>query len=191
VAAVLAEMEEAGFLGRGLAVAYESNPLVRWMFADDLSGARLGGLFTALVELGIRAGLVYRSEQGDGSAIWFPPIRSDNSGLDVAAGTSEWSSDRRGKALAVLSAGRPAQPHFYLDAVGVAPGQRRRGVASELLAPVLAVCDADRVPAYLENSDTENTTFYNQHGFEAVGPLPMPQGAPEVVAMWRTPRPLN
>jgi len=184
-------MEEAGSLGRALAVAYESNPLVRWMFADDLSEARLGGLFTALVGLGIRDGLVYRSAQGDGSAIWFPPIRRDNSGLEVVLSTSEWSSDRRGKALAVLSAERPSQPHFYLDAVGVAPGRRRRGLASELLAPVLAVCDADRVPAYLENSDPTNTTFYDQHGFEAVGPLPMPHGAPEVVAMWRKPRPLN
>jgi ribosomal protein S18 acetylase RimI-like enzyme len=79
------------------------------------------------------------------------------------------------------------EPHFYLDAVGVVPGERRRGIASDLLDSVLAMCDADHVAAYLENSDQANTNFYARHGFEEIGPLPMPNGGPDVVAMWREP----
>ena len=139
-------------LGRSLALAYEANPLVRWMFAEDLSFPRLEGLFTSLAEFGLRYGLVYASAEGVGAAIWFPPIgderfSSDQPAPDVAADTAEWSSGRRGAALEALASNRPAEPHFYLDAVGVVPTCRRRGMASELLEPALAECDANAIGA--------------------------------------------
>jgi len=186
------DSSEAAPLGRSLAIAYKANPLVQWMFAEDLSQERLGGLFTSLVEFGLQHGLVYRSSNCDGAAIWFPPIGGDRTGesnLEVAADTAEWSSGRRGDALAVLAAARPAERHFYLDAVGVVPQGRHRGTASDLLKPVLVDCDNDGIGAYLENSDPANANFYARHGFEEVAPLSMPQGAPVVVSMWRKPRP--
>jgi ribosomal protein S18 acetylase RimI-like enzyme len=179
---------DVDLLGRSLAVAYETNPLVRWMFADDLSSPRLISLFSALVGLGVRQGQVYRTRHGDGAAIWFPPVES-TCRPDPAGGTSEWSSRRRAAAPGVLAAARPPEAHIYLDAVGVVPAQRRRGVASELLAPVLARCDRDDIAAYLENSDPANIAFYARNGFEEIGPLPMPVGCPPIVAMRRNPRP--
>jgi hypothetical protein len=192
------ESGDAISLGQSLAIAYEANPLVRWMFADDLSEVRLQGLFTALVQFGLHYGLVYGTPDRDGAAIWFPPAGRkrddldvtslDVTSLDLTADTTEWTSGRRRAVLAVLAAARPADPYFYLDAVGVVPGGRRSGRASELLAPVLSVCDTDRIGAYLEKSDPANTNFYAHHGFEEIGPLPMPEDAPLVVAMWRSPR---
>ena len=181
-------LDDAEPVGRSLATAYEANPLVRWMFAEDLSENRLVGLFTALAALGVRDGVVHCSEQADGASIWFPPIPSDRAGVEVTENTAQWTSSRRGAALAVLAAARPEQPHYYLDAVGVVPEQRRRGVASGLLAPVLSACDRNRLPAYLENSDPANSAFYAMHGFVEVEPIPMPQGAPVIVGMWREPR---
>lgn len=86
-------------LGQTLALAYEVNPLVRWMLADDLSPARLGGLFASLVGFGLRYGLVYRSAVGDGAAIWFPPTGDDLFAIDesmpsVETDTAERSSGR-------------------------------------------------------------------------------------------------
>jgi GNAT superfamily N-acetyltransferase len=183
-----AGLEQADLLGQSLAVAYEANPLVRWMFDDDLSQKRLQGLFTSLVQFGIKNGLVYAPPGGDGAAIWFPPILESMDRLDVTTDTSQWSGGRRDAALAVLAEGRPSKPHFYLDAIGVVPNARRRGMASTLLAPVLAMCDAEGVGGYLENSDPVNSSFYGRHGFEAIDELPMPEGAPVVVSMWRRPR---
>jgi GNAT superfamily N-acetyltransferase len=179
-------------LGRALALAYASNPLVRWMFAEDLSRPRLEGLFTSLVEFGLRYGCVYESADAEGAAIWFPPIGddrfvSDEPAPNVEADTTEWSSDRRGAALEALGAARPTAPHFYLDAVGVVPLQRRHGMASGLLAPVLAECDSKGIGAYLENSDPANTAFYARHGFEQLNSIPMPTGGPPIVSMWRNP----
>jgi GNAT superfamily N-acetyltransferase len=180
-------------LGRSLALAYETNPLVRWMFAEDLSETRLEGLFTSLVGFGLRYGLLYGSSDYEGAAIWLPPTGDDHYALedpvpDVAADTAEWSSGRRGAALEALASNRPTEPHFYLDAVGVLPTSRRRGLASALLNPVLADCDATASGAYLENSDPANASFYARHGFEEIGRIVMPEGAPGIVAMWRRPQ---
>ena len=183
----LATLDDAEILGITLATSYEANPLVRWMFEDDLSMERLEGLFTSLVEFGIKNGQVFASQDGDGAAIWFPPIADSFEDLDVTTDTSEWSGGRRDEALAVLAANRPNEPHYYLDAVGVLPGERRRGTASSLLAPVLARCDSDGIGAYLENSDPANNSFYSRQGFEETDVLPLPEGAPLVTSMWRAP----
>jgi GNAT superfamily N-acetyltransferase len=183
----LAQLEEAASLGDLLAVAYKANPLVRWMFEDDLSDARLRSLFTSLVEFGTKNGEVYASEGGEGAAIWFPPISDQWDSLDVTTDTADWSGGRRDAALAVLAEGRPRDPHYYLDAVGVVPTVRRQRTGSSLLAPVLAQCDANGVGAYLENSDPANSSFYRRQGFAETVELPMPEGAPPVVSMWRSP----
>jgi GNAT superfamily N-acetyltransferase len=183
----LAELEEATILGNSLAISYEFNPLVRWMFEDDLSEVRLRGLFTSLVEFGIKNGEVFAIPAGEGAAIWFPPIPGQWGHLDMTTDTSEWSGGRRDAALAVLAEGRPSEPHYYLDAVGVLPTVRRNGTASSLLAPVLTRCDAVGIGAYLENSDPANESFYRRQGFEETGRLPLPEGAPLVVSMWRSP----
>jgi len=180
--------ERAELLGRSLGLAYEDNPLVQWMFEDDLSQARLTGLFTSLVEFGLENGLVFAPDADHGAAIWFSPLPESMARLDVTTGTSRWSGGRRDAALTALADSRPPEPHYYLDAVGVVPDLRRRGMASALLAPVLATCDDRGIGAYLENSDPANTAFYGRHGFEELRTLPMPEGAPSVVSMWRPPR---
>ncbi|WP_138735041.1 GNAT family N-acetyltransferase [Modestobacter excelsi] len=43
--------------------------------------------------------------------------------------------------------GRPDEPHWWLTAVGTRPAARHQGLGTAVLQPVLARCDADRVPA--------------------------------------------
>jgi hypothetical protein len=77
----LAVLHDAVDLGGSLALAYLSNPLVRWMFEDDLSETHLQGLFTSLVEFGVKNGQVFTSTTGGAAAIWFPPagfVRRDH-----------------------------------------------------------------------------------------------------------------
>lgn len=182
----LAVLQDATDLGASLALAYLCNPLVRWMFEDDLSETRLQRLFTSLVEFGVKNGQVFTSTTGGVAAIWFPPIPELGSS-DVTTDSSEWSGGRRDALLAALAAARPTERHYYLDTVGVVPTKRRRGTASALLAPVLATCDSDGIRAFLENSDSANTSFYRGLGFEEIESLRLPTGAPRVVSMLRTP----
>ena len=61
------------------------------------------------------------------------------------------------------------EPHYYLFAIGADPAHQGRGVGAALLAPMLARCDAEKLPAYLESSNPANLTFYRRHGFVADG----------------------
>jgi hypothetical protein len=54
--------------------------------------------------------------------------------------------------------------------------------------PDLDRCDAEGVPAYLENSKSANEASNVRHGFEPAGRVPLPDGAPPFITMWRTPR---
>ena len=55
-----------------------------------------------------------------------------------------------------------------------------------MLAPVLAMCDAEDLPAYLENSNPRNEAFYRSLGFDEVGRVQITDG-PVLQGMWREP----
>jgi hypothetical protein len=51
----------------------------------------------------------------------------------------------------------------------------------------LQSCDANGVPAYLENSNERNTAFYTQFGFHPTDELRLLNGPP-LWLMWRDPQ---
>ena len=182
-----AERHDAELLGPCLAIAYKENPLVRWMFADDLSDARLEGIFTALVEVGLEKGLVYQCDGSDGAAIWFPPINTPTDGIDVTTTTAAWSSDRRRAALGVLAQNRLSQPHFYLDAGGLSRRRDAREAHRTYWLPCWRDATRNTLAPTLRTPMPPTDAFYARQGFEEIGPLPLPSGAPTVVGMWRNP----
>ena len=55
------------------------------------------------------------------------------------------------------------------------------------MAPVLEICDRQRVPAYLEATSERNRELYLRHAFEVTGEINVPDG-PTLWCMWRTPQ---
>jgi GNAT superfamily N-acetyltransferase len=92
------------------------------------------------------------------------------------------------RTLATLERVHPREPHYHLAYVGTHPDRQGRGLGTAVLAPMLDRCDTEGVAAYLENSKPRNEAFYARHGFVATGPIPLPDGAPPMMAMWREPR---
>ena len=73
---------------------------------------------------------------------------------------------------------------------GSAPTRPARAKASARQSwhPVLARCDADGIPAYLESTKPRNIAFYERHGFAVTGTIaPAPDGPP-MWCMWRDPK---
>ena len=62
----------------------------------------------------------------------------------------------------------PHEPHWYLALLGIDPSYQRTGAGAALLEPVLARCDEQRLPAYLETQKPENVSWYARFGFEVV-----------------------
>ena len=57
------------------------------------------------------------------------------------------------------------------------------------MQPVLDMCDADGVPAYLERARrSSNVAYYTRHGFRVTEELDVPGGGPRVWPMWREPQ---
>jgi GNAT superfamily N-acetyltransferase len=127
------------------------------------------------------------------AALWYEPGRKLSWGDAVASAPSALSCFRwgivRGMRLdSLLENAHPSEPHYYLFAVGVRQESQGRGLGSGVLGPMLERCDDEGIAAYLENSKPRNEPFYARHGFEPLEPLPLPDGAPPLTPMLRSPR---
>ena len=50
---------------------------------------------------------------------------------------------------------------------------------------ILARCDRERTPAYLESSTERSRALYERHGFRTTKVIDMPRGGPPLWLMWR------
>lgn len=196
LAADLAELEGA------LAEAFLDDPMTTWVIGNDVDGATriarsAAGFFRPALAAGIRRGHCYTSVGSSGrlggGAIWSPPdveMLTEAEGTAFGMALHAESGDDAVERLMSLGelVGRHHphdRPHFYLFVLGAI--DKGRGIGAELLAPVLARCDADGLPAYLESSNARNVGFYERLGFEVRWEdSPGPRG-PVLRGMWREP----
>jgi GNAT superfamily N-acetyltransferase len=88
---------------------------------------------------------------------------------------------------AALEANHPPSPHWYLNVLSTVPDRQGQGLGASTLAPLLAICDVEGVPAYLESSNPRNIPFYERQGFALTGEITLPD-CPSLFPMWREPR---
>lgn len=84
----------------------------------------------------------------------------------------------------------PSEPHWYLSVLATDPALQGRGIGTALLDPVLARCDAEGLPAYLETQKEANVAWYGRAGFEVSAEVRLP-GTPPVWCLRREPRELT
>lgn len=80
------------------------------------------------------------------------------------------------------------QPHWYLWALGVAPGHQGQGLGSAILRAGLARCDAEGMACWLETTQPRNVPLYRRHGFEVAREWDPAGGAPHMWGMLRPAR---
>jgi GNAT superfamily N-acetyltransferase len=181
-----------------MARAFFDDPPLTWLLPDPATRlGRVTRLFATVIGIeSLRYGgvdIAYGGEKILGGAIWLPPGRWQpglrtqihavpNYALALAAA---WG--RAAQYAHALENAHPKEPHWYLKAIGVDPGWQGRGVASPLLRSRLERCDQDGQPVYLETSKPDNVPLYEHFGFRCIGNVDMPEGAPVITAMWRTP----
>lgn len=88
---------------------------------------------------------------------------------------------------AQCEAHRPAEPHWYLYMVAVAPAARGRGIGGRLLGHGLKRVDAEGLPAHLESTTPGSRRLYERFGFRQVAEL-AGSGLPVYWAMTRPAR---
>jgi GNAT superfamily N-acetyltransferase len=176
--------------------AFFDDPLQAWVFPD--ASTRLG-ILRRMFEVTIRAismplGESYTDDSRAVAALWAPPgqwlvVPQPGSELEsmgsIVGDRMPWMRHCWEAMFAV----HPEEPHFYLSGLGTDPPMQGQGLGSAALAPVLARCDAEGIPAYLESTKERNVRFYEHHGFAVTGTIAVPPDGPSMWTMWRDPQP--
>jgi ribosomal protein S18 acetylase RimI-like enzyme len=175
--------------------AFYDDPLQVWALPDDAT--RLGKL-EAMFALQTRVaslplGECFTDESRSVACFWSGPDewqpppevgRALTPLRDVLAdGLARFTT-----AMNAMGEAHPHERHWYLQGLGTDPPRQGQGLASAALAPMLARCDTDGVPAYLESTKERNLVFYERHGFRVTRTIDLPDGGPRLWAMWREPQ---
>lgn len=187
-----------------LARSFHDDPLFNFLIPDPLSQARAALTFmgSAIADALPFGEIWVARAETDGAlaavAAWLPPGRyprgawretryiSRDMRSVVRLGNRFLPGTRLQTAMQRTHR-RVGVPHWYLMLLGADPVFRRRGAGTALLQPVLARCDRDGVPAYLETQKEENVPWYHRFGFEVMEQITV-RAAPPMWAMRREPR---
>ncbi|HEV7586108.1 MAG TPA: GNAT family N-acetyltransferase [Solirubrobacteraceae bacterium] len=191
-----ASAAEAPAMARVLARAFHDDPAFTWVLHGDPSRMRIleRGFELFLRRVWLEQEQTYTTAGTVAVAAWElpeqwkPPIGDQLRLLPAMAAAFKRHLPRVLKALTVLEAKHPREPHYYLAFIGVDPDWQGRGLGGAVLAPVLDRCDAEGVPAFLESSTPRNRALYERHGFKVTEEFTLGRGAPPQWRMWREPR---
>ncbi len=187
--------------GRVLARAFEDDPLMNYILADESKRATaLPWFMTKGATYGHKYGEVYTtSDTIAGNAVWLPPgetkmpmSRMIATGMLLAPFKFGMKSfGRFNKVISIfdhLHEEAVPEKHWYLMLLGVDPPRQGQGVGGALIQPILARADADRLPCYLETQKQINVPFYQRHGFAVVVESDLPDNGPHYWTMKRPAR---
>lgn len=182
----LAAEDEIADVGRLLGGALADDPLFVHLFPDPAERPRLAVAdVTPVVRAVHQAGEVWVTDDLTAAACWRRPgehaftaqqaVASGLATLGDAIGAEAVERvvevfdhvDARMEALGLPD-------HWYLAMAGVAPGRRRAGLGTAVLAPVLGRADAGGVPCYLETMEPSNVPFYESLGFRVAEAAQVP-----------------
>ncbi|MBA2768733.1 MAG: GNAT family N-acetyltransferase [Sporichthyaceae bacterium] len=156
---------------QSVVAAFAVDPLLRWVWPyEDRYAGCAGRFFGLLLDLRLMGGEVWVAGGGAAVAMWDPP-----GGLYTLPAEDPWPAlhetftavERERWAVfdAAVAVPADAGPYWYLGVLATDPAYQRRGLASAVLAPVLAAADRTGTPAYLETASATNVAYYARHGF--------------------------
>jgi GNAT superfamily N-acetyltransferase len=171
--------------------AFSADAVNRWVWPDDEQfRATFPAFVRAFAGQAFERGSAYSVGEDAGAALWLPPgAHSDEAAL-VALVEQTVSAETQEALFGLLEqmeTHHPTEPHWYLPLIGVRPSQQGKGYGAALLQPILAVCDRDGLPAFLESSNPRNLTLYQRHGFEILATI-QNGSSPPIFPMLRRPR---
>jgi GNAT superfamily N-acetyltransferase len=171
-------------------LAFAEDPLWRWAFPEHAQQLPLWRLY---VSSALKHDWVWTIGDYAAATVWIPPGHPEltpEEEAEVPAMMREAVGERAGEVLALFDAfeashPRDAPPHYYLTLIGTHPAHRGQGLGMHLLRSNLDRIDAEGAGAYLESSNPRNEPRYESAGFRPRGTFTTPDGAREIVTMWR------
>ena len=159
-----------------LALAFSSDPLLRWMFpSSDSYLANITKIFDVFAGNSIGGETCLITSSFEGVAMWLAPgVEADE---DAVSDTFAriFSPKFLPKVNEILATMESYHPHddncWYLPLIGVDPGHQNKGVGAALMEHMTEKLDNESAIAYLESSNQKNISLYLRHGFEVIGEI--------------------
>ena len=175
---------------RILAEDFRDDPVINWSCNNPQT---LDAFFQFTLPIFIPHQLTYLDPQGRGAASWLGPGQTLHWPYSLSSVVKVLKLGGLTGMYRLLLSGmkteryHPKTPHYYLFAIGVTAGHKGQGIGTSLISHILRQCDAEGMPAYLENSKEGNLPFYEGHGFKVQQQIRFAKSAPPVWLMWREP----
>lgn len=170
--------------------AFHDDPVMNWLCDKP---EFLQAFFKLMIPVYRVHNLSYKDEGARGSSVWLGPggklkwrITAGNV-LNMMRIVGFRGVIRLMQSGSKMEKLHPKKPHYYLFLIGARPEYAGRGVGSALMSQMLRRCDAENMPAYLENSKKDNLQFYQGHGFKVMEEIKFTKNAPSLWLMWREP----
>jgi ribosomal protein S18 acetylase RimI-like enzyme len=165
-----------------ITAAFTSDPVLRWVMPDSQQ------YLTYFPELVRRfAGKAFEGESAyatdafAGASLWLRPgVEPEQEPLIelIQQAIPEADQENVFAMLGKMGEYHPQEPLWYLPVIGVDPVRQGMGLGSALLSHVLAECDREGKPAYLEASSPRSRDLYLRHGFEVTGTIQVADSPP-------------
>jgi len=172
-----------------LALAFSSDPLVRWMFPSSHSYfANIIETFDVFAGHSIDGDTCLITSAFEGAAMWLAPGTETNEEVVGEKFAKIFSPEFLPKVNEMLGIMDSYHPHddncWYLPLIGVDPGHQNKGVGAALMKHMTEKLDNGGAMAYLESSNKKNISLYLRHGFEVIGEIQI-YDSPIVTPMMR------
>jgi GNAT superfamily N-acetyltransferase len=183
-------------VAEAIARGFYDNEAWVWVLQSD---RRRLGLLTRYYAAMIRhvympRGQAWTTADAQGGALWLPPLEHKLSVREelrelIALLPAGLGALRRGSRTGgTMKSHHPAEPHVYLNTLSIDPDHQRSGYGAALMAPMIARCDEEDWPCYLETQRESNVPYYRRFGFELTERIEIEGGGPPLWLMWRIPR---
>jgi ribosomal protein S18 acetylase RimI-like enzyme len=159
-----------------LALAFSSDPLLRWMFpSSDSYLANIIETFDVFAGNSVDGETCLITSSFEGAAMWLAPgVETDEHAISDTFARI-FSPEFLPKVNELLSTMESYHPHddncWYLPLIGVDPGHQNKGVGAALMKYMTEKLDNESAMAYLESSNQKNISLYLRHGFEVIGEI--------------------
>jgi ribosomal protein S18 acetylase RimI-like enzyme len=191
-----ARSEDVPGIAEAMGAAFEDDPVVAWFWRrPSRRRERVAGWYDLVARTHyLEHGEVFvAEEEGEiaGCAMWSRPgswrlsTRAELAATRYAVPRLGLHLPFASVAMRRIEARHPDARHWYLSELGVRPQSQGRGLGSKLMFEILARCDHDGVPAYLESSTERSRALYERHGFRTTEVLQLPRAGPPLWLMWR------
>lgn len=175
-----------------LALAFQEDPAVSWIFPDAADRQRrLPRMFALFAPGDLKSGMALRSPADEVCTLWQAPNTPHLSKMDMVRQALPLLRAFGGSTLRAMAVGdaidahHPKHPFWYLHYAGVRPQHQGKGWGGASIRAGLARAEADGLPVYLETATDSNVGLYQNLGFVVTGEWDVPKGGPHFWSMLR------